>query len=818
MIIQNRDKTALVYGDEAISYSTLIDNIWRYTTLFNVGKGDRVAIYAENRPEWLYAFFASWTKGATNVLIDMFATRPEVSYILGDCTPSVIFTSSKNIDILREAAADSKSNAVIINFDEIKMPELPSARPDYSFSDDDIALLLYTSGTTGNSKGVMLTWKNLDSNIHWNNDNKRININDTMLAVLPVHHSWPLMATVLCPLECGGTVVFLKSLSADELLRAMKENKVTMLTAVPRLFELLHKGIRAKINRSLIARLLLRITKTLDIMPLSKAVFGKVHREFGGHIKVIISGGAKLDNRVIKDFRGMGILMLEGYGLTETAPMATYHPFDAQRIGSAGRVFDETEIKFGEDGEIILRGPHVMKGYWNKPTETAEVLTDGWFHTGDLGYIDKDRYLYITGRKKDIIVLPNGKNIRPDLIENDILASFPVVKEIAVTERAGLLYAIIRPDMDVVRLEKITNLAETVKWNVIDIYNQKAKSYNRIHDFMITNNDLPRTRMGKLKRYMLSSFIEHGTEKKEAEAKPSFDEYGVIEKQIAYLVDGNVRPSDHIEIDLGMDSLSIIELQVFIEKTFGIVMNEGWTGKYPTVNALAEFVRDTKTMNNVHSFDWGKILREKTAFVPRESDWMFRVLRRMFRIVWGRRIRVLTSGTGNIPQGACVIAPNHQSFIDSIVLISDLPRSVSRSIYFLAKEKNFRSLFTRIFARRANIIIMDINRNLVGSLQEIASILRAEKKVVIFPEGARSRSGELGSFKKTFAIIAKELNVPVVPAVISGAYDLMPINVKIPRKGKISVSFLPAIDTTGKDEREISEECARVIQAKLSAK
>ena len=208
MFIRDHGKTALVYGDESISYSTLIENIRRFTALFSVKEGDRVAIYAENRPEWVYAFFASWTMGGVNVLIDMFATRPEVSYILGDCTPSVIFTSSKNADTLRAAAADVKSTARIIIFDEITMPAIPSECPDRSFADDDTALLLYTSGTTGNSKGVMLTWKNLMSNIQWNNGNKRININDTMLAVLPVHHSWPLMATVLCPFECGATVVF----------------------------------------------------------------------------------------------------------------------------------------------------------------------------------------------------------------------------------------------------------------------------------------------------------------------------------------------------------------------------------------------------------------------------------------------------------------------------------------------------------------------------------------------------------------------------------------------------------------------------------
>jgi long-chain acyl-CoA synthetase len=815
-VMEGIDKTAIIYGEERIAYSELADMIRRYSTLFNCAKGERVAIFAENRPEWVYAFYASWSKGCVNVLIDMFSTDAEVSYILTDCAPSVILTSNRNIDTLKSSAALSKSTARIINMDEISLPDEPASFEDYHFNNDEIALLLYTSGTTGGSKGVMLSWENIHKNIRWNNDSKRININDTMLAVLPVHHSWPLMATILCPLECGATVVFLKTLGADELLRCMKEHQVTMLTAVPRLFELLHRGIRAKINRSLIAKILLFLTRAIDIMNLSKIVFGKVHREFGGHIKVLISGGAKLDNEIIRDFRGMGFLMLEGYGLTETAPMATYHPFDAQRIGSAGRVFDEIDIRFGDDDEIILRGPNVMKGYWNKPDETAEVLRHGWFYTGDLGRIDSQRYLYITGRKKDIIVLPNGKNIRPDLIEDEITSRFPLVREIAVTERSGLLYAIIRPDMERVREEKITNLVETVKWNIIDIYNQKAKSYNRINDFLITNEEFPRTRMGKLRRYMLASFIEKGPEKKAKENHPQFDEYDIIAKQIAYLTDAEIFPSDHIEIDLGMDSLSIIELQVFIEKTFGITIGEGWTGKFPTVRSLAEHVREAKTMSDHHTFDWGNVLHEKTDIVPNESGWMLRTFRLFFKYFYGRKVSIDLRSADRIPDGACVIAPNHQSFMDSILLVTDLPRHIRSSCYFLAKEKNFRSRLTRIFARHAHIVIMDINRNLVASLQEIAAILRAGKKVVIFPEGARSRDGAITPFKKTFAIIAHELGVPVVPAVIDGAFELLPINAKFPRRGTVRVEFLEPVSTDVLSEHEITEECFSRIKQSLA--
>ncbi|MGL4368448.1 MAG: AMP-binding protein, partial [Spirochaetota bacterium] len=365
----------------------------------------------------------------------------------------------------------------IINVDTLGAITRTADVPENIPSGGDIALMLYTSGTTGNSKGVMLTYTNVLINVEWNNKPGRINISDVLLAVLPAHHSWPLMATILCPLECGATVVFLKKLTGEELLRTIKENRVTMVTAVPRLFEMIHKGIMSRINASPAARLLLKITTALDIMPLSKKVFAKVQDSFGGNIKTFISGGAAMDRAVIRDFRGMGFLMLEGYGLTETAPMITFHPFDAQRIGSVGKIFDAIEYRIEDDGEIVVKGPNVMMGYWNRPEETAAVFTfDGFFRTGDLGYVDKDGYLFLTGRKKDLIILANGKNVRPDHIEEKLKEKFPLIEDIAVTHRDNKLIAVIKPDMAQVKKSGVTNLSETVKWNIIDVYNQGVEN------------------------------------------------------------------------------------------------------------------------------------------------------------------------------------------------------------------------------------------------------------------------------------------------------------------------------------------------------
>ena len=815
MLIQDFKKTAVVYGDNRISYAELIERVRDYSALLGVKKGERAAIFFENRPEWIYTFYAGWNVGATDVLIDMMSTKGEVDFILRDCQPHVIVTSNRNKEIIDALLPELPYKPRVINVDEVGAYRRDHDVEEYMFEKDDIALLLYTSGTTGTSKGVMLSYWNVMVNVRWNNDSGRININDVLLAVLPTHHSWPLMATVLCPLDCGATIVQMQKLTGDEITRLMKENKVTMLTAVPRLFEMIHKSIRAKINASLIARALLAVTKALDIMPLSKAIFGKVHREFGGNIKTFISGGAALDPSIIKDYRGMGILMLEGYGLTETAPMITYHPFDAQKIGTVGRVFDEIDIRFEEDGEIVVKGPNVMKGYWNRPEETAAVLKDGWYSTGDLGVMDSKRYLTLTGRKKELIILGNGKNVRPDLIEQKIKESFPLVEDIAVSHRDGHLVAIIKPDMAEAKRQGVSNLIETLKWKVIDLYNQKVENYKKIHDIVVTNDDIPRTRMGKVKRYLLAPFLEGNQQQKKKEEIPSFEEYAIVAELVEETSGKIPNPSDHLELDLGMDSLSLVELQLGLEKSFGMTFAEGELASFPSVKELAEAVRAKKTTISREEMNWKVILSGGEDIELPKGIWMMKLLQNAFFLCFGRRVKLVVTGAERIPAGACIIAPNHQSFMDVILLNARLKNSMLSDMFFFAKEKNFDFALGRFFAKRAHVIIMDLNRNITDSLRMIAAVLRRGKKIVIFPEGARSRDGKLQPFKKSFAIMSKELGVPVVPVVIKGAYDLLPIGKKIPSKGTIIVEFLAPIDPAGLDEQQISEAARKAIEEKL---
>ena len=286
---------------------------------------------------------------------------------------------------------------------------------------EDTALILYTSGTTGKPKGVMLTFDNILANVDSLDVYKMYEETDVTIALLPLHHILPLLGTGVMPLLYSATIVFLDDMSSVALIDAMKKYKVTMLIGVPKLWEVMHKKIMDTINSKGITRFIFKLAKKINSLSFSKKIFKKVSEGFGGHIKFFVSGGSKLNPQITEDFLTLGIKICEGYGMTETSPIIAYTPKDDIMPNSAGRVIKDVEVKIADDNEILVKGRNVMKGYYKNPEATAEIIDkDGWLHTGDLGTL-KDGYLYVTGRKKEMIVLSNGKNINPIEIETKIL-------------------------------------------------------------------------------------------------------------------------------------------------------------------------------------------------------------------------------------------------------------------------------------------------------------------------------------------------------------------------------------------------------------
>jgi len=808
--LEDHKKTALVYKDREIYYNELIENVNSYSRLLETLPDQKVAIVCENRPEWVYALYAIWQRGSVAIPIDYLSTPEEISYILEDSKPHVIFCSAETCQKVESALSLVRLETRIYNIDSVI---LPKANENYIHRNiDDVAVIFYTSGTTGNPKGVMITFGNLMSNIEAIKEMNIVGKEDKTLALLPFHHSYPFMTTLLVPLQIGASIVFLEKLSSDVLLQTLQKYKITVLVGVPRLYQLLHQKMQEKIEESLFSRILYKVFSSFP-KPLRRVAFKRVHDAFGGRLKFMVSGGAKLPLDTARFLDSLGFEILEGYGLTETSPIVSFNPPHKVKLGSVGVPIKGVQIKIDKDGELLIRGPNVMLGYYNKPEETKKAFKDGWLKTGDLAHLDDEGYIYIEGRKKEIIVLAGGKNVNPEELENLILKKDKLVKECAILEVDGSLKALLYLDESVVKERGIVNLEEYVRWNVLDKVNLELPPWKRITGFKIISNELPKTRLGKIKRYKLLDIYKHA--QKEDLRKPKAIETPVAKTLRDYLggyTNREVYGYEHIELDLGLDSLGKIELLSFIEKTFGLSIQEEELSKMLSLNQLIHYIQEHKEREELSSVNWSTILRESKPFELAKWNLPFQIGRFILYTFFKLYNRLHVEGLENLPQGPCILAPNHASYLDGFVLTCALPKDFALKTYFLGEEVYFRGNLRSLFAKFAHVITINLNKNLKESMQKAAYVLISGKNLVIFPEGARTRDGNLLPFKKGFAILSKELKVPVVPVAVIGTYESMSIKDRFPKPRKIKVIFLKSVHPESKSYEEIVKETERSIR------
>ena len=817
--LYDRKKIAITYGAQKHSYADVIKYVNYYSEFLNISKGERVALMMENRPESIFSFFSIWAKKGIALSLDAGYTVEQLAFVLNDSRPRYIFVSNKVKEVV-EKASESIGNIVkIINVDEIFMPaDYTIKQEEYeNDTDNDIAIIVYTSGTTGNPKGVMITYENIKTNMEGVRAVDLVNETDVILAMLPYHHIMPLCFTLILPMYLGVPIVLLTEISSASLLKTLQENRITVILGVPRVWEMLDKAIITKINQSSLAKFMFKIASKISSMSIRKMLFSKVHKQFGGHIRLMVSGGAKIDKNILEDFRTMGFRAIQGYGMTETAPIITFNVPGRERSDSAGEVIPNVEVKIADDGEILVKGKNVMKGYYNNEQATKEAFDkDGWFHTGDLGRME-GKYLIIIGRKKEMIVLPNGKNIDPNDIEAEIIKNTDLIKEIAVTEYKEQLLAIIYPDFEQIQARKIVNIKEAIKWEVIDKYNVTAANYKKIHDIKIIKEELPKTRIGKIRRFMLKDLIEdkvENTDKKvekkvievPIEMKEKFD---IISRYIDERYQKSIDLTSHIELDLGFDSLDIVEFMNFLNSTFGITLVEQDFVENKIISAIINLV-DDKSGKLIEKIDKNENLKK---IIDSDSDVKLppnvrygKVLKFILSPMFKFYFKYKYSGKENIGEGAGIIVGNHQSYLDAFMLNNAFTYKEMENNYYIATALHFKSDFMKYLAGRGNIILVDANRNLKNTLQAAAKVLKSGKKLLIFPEGARTRDGQLQEFKKTFAILAKELNVPIYPFVLKGAYEAFPYNKKFPKRNSISVQFLEKIEPQDKTVEELVEE------------
>jgi len=833
MLLENHPVPALIWQERQIGYTELLARIHQVSQQcrpFDI-TGGKVAICSENRLEWVYAFYASIQLGCTVVPIDAMSSVEDLRYILDDCEPELVFCSDTTQEVVRQALALSRIRPALMLLDALDPPlagggggaETLSA-PSSAFSEpipeppsDATLLLIYTSGTTGSPKGVMLSWDNLRANLESVSQQVPIySPGQRVLVLLPLHHIFPLLGALIAPLFTGGTCVFSPSMAAEEMLRTLNAHQVTIIIGVPRLYRLIAQSIRDKLNARLLTRLLFALAGRLQSPAFSKRLFSKVHARFGGQIRYLVSGGAKLDEEVFRDLTTLGFEVLEGFGMTEAAPMITFTRPGESRLGSAGRPMPCNEVRL-VDGEITTRGRNVMQGYYRRPEETAAVIQDGWLHTGDLGFFDAEGGLHISGRKKEILVLENGKNINPVEIETALKAASSLIAEVGVFLHHEMLSAAVVPDFRAARRQGVTEIERVLKEQVLAPYNQRVTPYKRLLQLYLLGDELPKTRLGKLKRFLLPELVSDAsanTSATTAVPEPDFEDYRVIQRFLEQQKGRKVSAGDHLELDLGLDSLDRVELQSFLSQTFGVALSEEALMDHPRVGRLAELIRENKTTLARTTTDWGGILRQRTEIdLPR--SWLAHNLLR-HALAWLARgyFRLSATGLEQLPDGPCILAANHQSFLDGLFVAAFLDNATLKRTYFFAKAKHVKPGWRRFLAARNNVIVLDLDQDLQQALRGLAEVLRRGSNLIIFPEGTRTQDGAVAPFRKTYSILSAELGVPVVPVAISGAWQALPAGSRWPKwRAPIAVRFLPPLWS----DRETYDEFNQRVMGRIVA-
>jgi long-chain acyl-CoA synthetase len=837
---------------ESCTYAELhrmAESVGRWVTENGFVRGSRLAIVADNHPRWVAAYLGIIAAGSTVVPLDTALHADQLTTLLKDSGTSALFCDAKHAPTAREAVASLNVGLVLMDPDRMAqhsasgnwladLPAILDAGPGtfkpVPAAVDDLASLLYTSGTTADPKGVMLTHANFLGEVEAVFDWVELGPTDALLGVLPMFHVLAQMANLLLPLVKGSRVVYLETLNTTELLRALQERNITAFAVVPQFYYLIHERIFQEIEkRGALAqrafKMLVAFNRTLRKVGLNAGpiLFAKVHEAFGKKMRYLVTGGSRFDPQIATDFHDLGIDVLQAYGLTETTAAVFANSPTNNVIGSVGKAMKGVEAKIVyattdpqplEDGpstgEIALRGAVVMKGYWNRPDATAAVLREGWFYTGDLGYFDAYGNLFLTGRKKEVIVLSNGKNIYPEEVEAHYLKS-PYIKELAVMglegkpgEGGDRLHAVIVPNFDALRQKKIVNAKEVIRFDIEGL-SQQIASTKRLGSYEIWQEDLPRTTTRKIKRFEVEKQVKANQSRRvddnaelpsekplTADEAAWLDQLDVqralnIVREAARTPPTTMRPTLNLELDLGLDSMQRVELLSHIEEQLGGNVEESRLAEIYTVRELVDAVLESAASGAGGSgtrtafAGWKAILAEEPAAAdvislarPQPfSDAFWYLFSRLIQVVALDRFDLHVRGIEKLPRnGGYILCSNHQSYLDPVIMASVLPPNVFGKVFAVGTSEVFGKGFMLRLARSLRVVVVDPDANLIPAMRAGAFGLRQGRPLILYPEGERSIDGIPRIFKKGAAILSIHLQVPIVPVAIEGFYEVWPRN------------------------------------------
>lgn len=769
-------------------------------------KDDRVVLVSENQPEWCIAYLAAVQIGTAVVPLDAQTPAHEILAIAEFTEAKSILASESVLD--KSGAALSAAERMLQNINKFcdivdvgnGENEVPADFPNVEVTPDTVASIIFTMGTTVEAKGAMLTHGGFISNVQA--VAKALPPTDTerILSALPLYHALSFSCSLLMALYSGTTATYVNTLRPTTLLRTMRAAKTTAFIGVPRLFQLLQSTIERQAARA-------------DTP--GETLAEKAQAVMGGQIRVLVSGGASLSDAIYDGYQKFGMTLYQGYGMTETAPVLSVNPYLKSRRGSVGPAVEGVVLQIETPdsngiGEIIAKGPSTMKGYYQNPDATEKAIRDGWLYTGDLGYLDADGYLYLTGHCKDIIVPASGKNVYPAELEA-LYRKSPAISEICVVgipyedEADTAIHAVIVPTAH-------DEATEAEIQHHLQTWAKQLPSYHQFHKFHLWQDALPKREDGTMDRKGVQTLLqEHLALENAADGDAtaplqSSSTEGIPEEllsalaRLARMPANQIRRESRLDTDLGLDSLTRLDLLLLLEARLGQTIPDAMLANLRTVGDVVTLIETfnadpTAQTDGPPHLGRSEKKTETQIDIRQRPPWYARVFRSLVSGIYKYYFSLECHGLEHIPQGKpYIITPNHTSHLDTLAVITALGPKAYQLWPLAARDYWFATRLQGWFARNClNALPIEREGNFIEFLQDLRGaneVMEQNNGLLVFPEGTRSLDGNLQPFQPgVLSLLIYGPNVPIIPAYIEGTYHALPKGKNLPKKHPVRIVF-----------------------------
>lgn len=758
----------LTYGElQRRSYQ-----VAHYLQARGVRTGDRVMVAAANSPAWVKLFFGAQLIGAVLVPVDAGSTADAVLGFAGQTRPKLIFKNKYT-----HSELDAEPGVCLLDELDEHIADCPHTPPDCEIKSGDMALIVFTSGTTADPKGVVLTQANVLANVEGVQQALAIDADWRLLSVLPLSHMYELTGGCLVPLSRGASIFYVPRVTPATIADAFQEYRITTVLAIPQLLILLLQRIRqtaAAEGKAKVFAATLALAAAVPF-PVRRLLFRGVHARLGGCLNLVVTGGAPIPIAVGKAWERMGVKVLQGYGLTETAPILTVNRLDNRQLDSPGLALSNVRVRIGDEGEIQAKGPNVFAGYWHKSAATKAAFTpDGWFRTGDIGRL-RNGWLQIQGRLKFAVVLPSGLKVFPEDIEQiaDSQAGLQALCAVGVKQADG---------EESVQAVVVSDASDRAVDAAIADINARLASFQHISGWRRwPDNDFPRTRLMKIDRKQVQAWANtavHNESESAPKAPKSDDRLFNIIRMSLDDPKARIRETDRLA-DIALDSLRRLSVSALIEEQFGVTLAEEHVTHTTTVAQLRRLIANARPVEPP---------KPRPVWTYRRGVRLIGngLCEAVIRALLGIWVSIRVEGRENLDglDTPTLFIFNHIDNFDAPVVYRALPHRIRKRLAVAAADDVLREHRVLAFVVRLCYAGFNLKRSepYLPSLQYVGKLVDGGWHVALAPEGRMSKSGKLQPFKSGIGLLAVELGVPVVPVKTLGLFGTVPLHAKWPKR------------------------------------